>query len=145
MSSSLGGILLLGTSTLIGIALVIESELGPRNSPAVNLSSGMRGAIGLSWFLPTLYAVTMPLVYTIIGNWPTSWWMTANSIGFILFVIIEILFVILFSLLFFTLTRKLVYLAKKHDKHNASVLKRYVFVVCNIVLFVLNRIKNIFN
>lgn len=125
MSSCLGGILLLGTSTLIGIILIIDSELGARRSPAATLSSGMRGAIGLSWFMPTLYAITAPLIYTIIGQWPIYWWMIVSSVGFILFIIIEILFVILFSLLYFTLIRKLKYLVKKHDKHNASVLKRY--------------------
>lgn len=115
---------MLGTSTLIGITLVVDSELGPRKSPTVNLSSGMRGAIGLSWFMPILYTITAPLIYTIIGDWPVKWWLTMHSVGFILFIIIKMLFVILFSLLFFTLLRKLLYLAKKHDKHSASVFKR---------------------
>lgn len=125
ISSTLGGILLLGSSTLIAITLAIDSELGPRKSPTANLSSGMRGAIGLSWFLPILYIVITLLIYTVMGNWPTEWWLTVNTIGFVLFVIIELLFVILFSLLFYTLMHKLNFLAKKHDKHNSTIAKRY--------------------
>lgn len=118
--------MLLGTSTLIAITLVIDSELEPRKSPTAHLSSGMRGAIGLSWFMPILYAITTLLIYTIMDEWPSNWWMTVNTIGFVLFVIIEILFVILFSLLLYTLLHKLSYLAKKHDKHGISIAKRYV-------------------
>lgn len=125
ISSSLGGILLLGTSTLIGIVLIVDSELGPRKGLKANSSSNMlRSAIGLSWFMPTLYAVTTPLVYTVVGNWPIYWWMPANSVGFILFIIIEALFMIIFSLLFLTLIRKLTYLKNKQDKHNISICKR---------------------
>lgn len=126
ISSSLGGILLLGTSTLIAITMVIDSELRPRKSPTAHLSGGMRGAIGLSWFMPILYAITTLLIYTVMGEWPLNWWMTVNTIGFALFVIIETLFVILFSLLFYTLVHKLSYLAKKHDKHGILITKRYV-------------------
>lgn len=125
ISSSLGGILLLGSSTLIAIAMVIDSELGPRKSPTAHLSSGMRGAIGLSWFMPILYAVTTILIYTVMGDWPVNWWMTVNSIGFALFAIIETLFVILFSLLFYTAVHKHSYLAKKQDKHGILISKRY--------------------
>lgn len=124
ISSCLGGILLLGSSTLIAITLVIDSELGPRKSPTAHISSGMRGACGLSWFMPILYVVITLLIYTVMGEWPTNWWMTVNTIGFVLFVIIEILFVILFSLLFYTLLHKLQFLAKKHDKHSTSITKR---------------------
>lgn len=124
IASSLGGLLLLGSSTLIGITLIVDSELGPRKSPTANLSSGMRGAIGLSWFMPILYSVTTPLVYSVIGTWPTYWWLAVNTMDFVLFVVIEVLFVILFLLLFCTVLRKLFYLAKKQDKHNASVRKR---------------------
>lgn len=116
---------MLGTSTLIAITMVInDSELGPRKSPTAHLSGGMRGAIGLSWFMPILYAITTLLIYTIMGEWPSDWWMTVNTIGFALFVIIETLFVILFSLLFYTLVHKLSYLAKKHDKHGILITKR---------------------
>lgn len=125
ISSSLGGILLLGSSTLIAITVVIDSELGSRKSPTSHLSGGMRGAIGLSWFMPILYAVTTLLIYTVMGGWPSNWWITVNTFGFALFVIIETLFVILFSLLFYTLVHKLSYLAKKHDKHGILITKRY--------------------
>ena len=90
----------------------------------VHFASGMRGAIGLSWFLPVLYTISSPLVYTVIGKKPSHWWLEVKSFGFILFVIIELLFVILFCLLFYTLFQKLLYLAKKHDKHNATILRR---------------------
>lgn len=125
ISSTLGGFLLLGSSTLIAITMIIDSELGPRKSPAAHLSSGMRGAIGLSWFMPILYAITTLLIYTVMSEWPLNWWMSVNTIGFALFVIIETLFVILFSLLFYTLLHKLNYLAKKHDKHGILLTKRY--------------------
>lgn len=124
ISSSLGGVMLLGSSTLIAIALVIDAELEPRKSPTAGLSSGMRGAIGLSWFMPALYAILTLLIYTIMGEWPSTWWMTVNTIGFVLFVIIEILFVILFSLLLYTLLHKLHFRAKKHDKHRYLTAKR---------------------
>lgn len=124
----MGGVLLLGTSTLIGIVLIVDSELEPRKSPQAKSSSGMlRSAIGLSWFMPTLYAVTTPLVYTVVGNWPIYWWMPVNSVGFILFIIIETLFMIIFLLLFLTLIRKSTYLKNHQDKHNISVCKRCVY------------------
>lgn len=125
ISSSVGGVLLLGTSTLIAITMVIDSEIGPRKSPIMgDRAGGMRGAIGLSWFMPILYAITTLLIYTVMGEWPLNWWMAVNTIGFALFVIIETLFVILFSLLFYTLVHKLSYLAKKHDKHGILITKR---------------------
>lgn len=123
IAASLGGILLLGSSTLIGITLIIDSELGPCKSSS-NFSSGMRGAIGLTWFMPVLYTITMPLVYSIVGQWPNFWWLAINTMGYILFIVIELLFVILFLLLFFTALRKLLYLAKKHDKHYATFQQR---------------------
>ncbi|KAG4065929.1 hypothetical protein HA402_008925 [Bradysia odoriphaga] len=125
ISSSLAGLLLLGTSTLIGITLIIQSELDTRKSPKIQLTSGMRGVIGISWLLPILYAVALPLIYTVMGEWPKNWWLDVKSLGFILFVVIELLFVLLFCLLIFTLFQKLLYLAKKHDKHNASILKSH--------------------
>lgn len=128
ISSTLGGILLLGTSTLIGIVLIIDSELGPRKSSTANLSSNMfRSAIGLSWFMPTLYAITTPLVYTIVGSWPICWWMPVRSVGCILFIIIETLFFILFSLIFLTLMRKSTHLKTEQDKRNLKTCKRYVY------------------
>lgn len=116
--------MLLGSSTLIAIALVIDDELEPRKSPASGLSSGMRGAIGLSWFMPTLYAILTLLIYTIMGEWPSTWWMTVNTIGFVLFVIIEILFVILFALLLYTLLHKLRFRGKALDKHGGLTARR---------------------
>ncbi|KAJ6649728.1 hypothetical protein Bhyg_04967 [Pseudolycoriella hygida] len=128
ISSSLAGLLLLGTSTLIGITLIIQSELDTRKSPKIHLTSGMRGVIGISWLLPILYAVALPLIYTVMGDWPKNWWLDVKSLGFVLFVVIELLFVLLFCLLIFTLFQKLLYLAKKHDKHNASILKRIALI-----------------
>lgn len=126
ISSSLAGLLLLGTSTLIGITLIIQSELDTRKSPKMHLTSGMRGVIGISWLLPILYTVALQLIYTVMGDWPNKWWLDVKSLGFVLFVVIELLFVLLFCLLIFTLFQKLLYLAKKHDKHNTSILKRWV-------------------
>ncbi|XP_049548325.1 uncharacterized protein LOC125959543 [Anopheles darlingi] len=69
---------------------------------------------------------------------PVHWWHAADSFGFILFVVIEALFVALFLLLFLTLIRRLVYLAKKHDKHNASILRRISLLYRTGLLFVSN-------
>lgn len=127
ISSSLAGILLLGTSTLVAITLIVQSELDTRKNTVMHMTSGMRGAIGLSWFLPILYGTSSSLIYTSIGNKPINWWLEVKTPGFVLFVIIELLFVILFCLLFFTLFSKLLYLAKKHDKHNTTILTRLVY------------------
>ncbi|XP_037959285.1 serine-rich adhesin for platelets [Teleopsis dalmanni] len=40
-----------------------------------NLPSGIRGAIGISWLLPLLFAITSPLICSIIGKWPQNWWL----------------------------------------------------------------------
>lgn len=124
VAACLGGLLLLGSSTLIGITLIVDSELGPWKSPPSGLSSGMRGAIGLSWFMPILYTITTPLVYSIIGQWPSYWWLAINTMDFVLFIVIEILFMMLFLLLFCTTLRKLLYLTKKHDEYHAVFQRR---------------------
>ncbi|KAH8334237.1 hypothetical protein KR059_007883 [Drosophila kikkawai] len=38
-------------------------------------SAGIRGAIGISWLLPLLFAVAAPLICSIIGQWPRHWWL----------------------------------------------------------------------
>ncbi|XP_041674950.1 uncharacterized protein LOC121530248 [Drosophila eugracilis] len=38
-------------------------------------TAGMRGAIGISWLLPLLFAVAAPLICSIIGQWPRHWWL----------------------------------------------------------------------
>ncbi|KAL1377245.1 hypothetical protein pipiens_016396, partial [Culex pipiens pipiens] len=118
--------LLLGSSTLVAITVLVTTELGPRKLTAATstLATGISGSIGLSWFLPILCATSTPLVYSVLFESPEHWWHTTDSFGFVLFIVIESLFVILFLLLFLTLMKKLLYLAKKHDKHNTSILRR---------------------
>uniref|UniRef100_A0A8W7K7I7 Ig-like domain-containing protein n=1 Tax=Anopheles albimanus TaxID=7167 RepID=A0A8W7K7I7_ANOAL len=137
----LSGFLLLSTSTLVAITVLVTTELhGPRRKllVATNLATGISGSIGLSWFLPILCATSTPLVYNVMLESPAHWWHAADSFGFILFVVIEALFVALFLLLFLTLIRRLVYLAKKHDKHNASILRRISLLYRTGLLFVSN-------
>ncbi|XP_051858151.1 uncharacterized protein LOC117564697 isoform X3 [Drosophila albomicans] len=57
------------------------SNSGPGNaSSSVSLalysgSAGIRGAIGISWLLPLLFAIAAPLICSIIGRWPRHWWL----------------------------------------------------------------------
>ncbi|XP_058449238.1 uncharacterized protein LOC131429205 [Malaya genurostris] len=132
--------LLLSSSSLIAITVLVTTELGPRKLTAATstLATGISGSIGLSWFLPILCATSTPLVYSVMVEAPTHWWHTTDSFGFILFIVIELLFVILFLLLFLTLMKKLLYLAKKHDKHNTSILRRIGLLYRTAMLFVSN-------
>uniref|UniRef100_A0A182UAM0 Uncharacterized protein n=1 Tax=Anopheles melas TaxID=34690 RepID=A0A182UAM0_9DIPT len=123
----LSGFLLLSTSTLVAITVLVTTELhGPSRKliAATNLATGISGSIGLSWFLPILCATSTPLVYNVMVESPAHWWHASDSFGFVLFVVIEALFVVLFVLLFITLIKRLLYLARKHDKHNTSLLRR---------------------
>lgn len=38
-------------------------------------AAGIRGAIGISWLLPLLFAIASPLICSIIGKWPRHWWL----------------------------------------------------------------------
>lgn len=124
ISSTLASLMLLGLSSLVAIALVVQSDLVPKKAQMANLSSGIRGAICVSWLLPILFAICSPLIYTIIGKWPLNWWLESGSSGFILFAMVETLFVLLFVMLFGILVKKLLYLVKKYDKQNLSLWRR---------------------
>ncbi|XP_017042772.1 uncharacterized protein LOC108089159 [Drosophila ficusphila] len=50
-------------------------KLRPPQPPSGNATTGMRGAIGISWLLPLLFAVAAPLICSIIGQWPRHWWL----------------------------------------------------------------------
>uniref|UniRef100_A0A182QPG3 Uncharacterized protein n=1 Tax=Anopheles farauti TaxID=69004 RepID=A0A182QPG3_9DIPT len=135
------GFLLLSTSTLVAITVLVTTELhGPSRKliAATNLATGISGSIGLSWFLPILCATSTPLVYNVMLESPPHWWHAADSFGFALFVVIEALFVVLFVLLFLTLIKRLLYLARKHDKHNTSILRRIRLLYRTGLLFVSN-------
>uniref|UniRef100_A0A182LYM5 Uncharacterized protein n=1 Tax=Anopheles culicifacies TaxID=139723 RepID=A0A182LYM5_9DIPT len=137
----LSGFLLLSTSTLVAITVLVTTELhGPSRKliAATNLATGISGSIGLSWFLPILCAASTPLVYNVMVESPSHWWHASDSFGFVLFVIIEVLFVVLFVLLFITLIKRLLYLARKHDKHNTSILRRIRLLYRTGLLFVSN-------
>ncbi|XP_040163581.1 uncharacterized protein LOC120900535 [Anopheles arabiensis] len=137
----LSGFLLLSTSTLVAITVLVTTELhGPSRKliAATNLATGISGSIGLSWFLPILCATSTPLVYNVMVESPAHWWHASDSFGFVLFVVIEALFVVLFVLLFITLIKRLLYLARKHDKHNTSLLRRIRLLYRTGLLFVSN-------
>ena len=92
-----------------------------------NLSSANRGvksAIGLSWLLPLLCAMCIPMIHKIMGHRSNEWWLEIASSDFIIFAITEILLVSLFILLFMTLLKHLLYLAKRYEKNNLKLKKR---------------------
>ncbi|XP_017466475.1 PREDICTED: uncharacterized protein LOC108359232, partial [Rhagoletis zephyria] len=39
----------------------------------------VRAVIGISWLPPLLYAITVPLICSIIGKWPRNWWLEVMS------------------------------------------------------------------
>jgi hypothetical protein len=92
-----------------------------------NLSStnrGVKSAIGLSWLLPMLCALCIPMIHKIMGHRSNEWWLEIASSDFIIFAITEILLVSLFILLFVTLLKHLIYLTRKYEKSNATLKKR---------------------
>lgn len=99
-----------------------------------NLAStnGIKSIVGLSWLLPLICAMCIPLIHNIIGYGPIEWWLQIDSLDFIIFVIIQILFVFLFVLLFVTLMKKLIFLTKKYEKFINSMRKRCVDLYISI-------------
>jgi hypothetical protein len=94
-----------------------------------NLSStnrGVKSAIGLSWLLPLLCALCIPMIHKIMGHRSNEWWLEIASSDFIIFAITEMLLVSLFILLFVTLLKHLIYLARKYEKANTTLKKRLV-------------------
>lgn len=39
----------------------------------------VRAVIGISWLPPLLYAIAVPLIFSIIGKWPRNWWLEVMS------------------------------------------------------------------
>lgn len=92
-----------------------------------NLSTtnrGVKSAIGLSWLLPILCAMCIPMIHKIMGHRSNEWWLEIASSDFIIFAITEILLVSLFLLLFITLLKHLIYLTRKYEKVNTTLKKR---------------------
>lgn len=107
-----------------------------------NLSStnrGVKSAIGLSWLLPLLCAMCIPMIHKIMGHRSNEWWLEVASSDFIIFAITEILLVSLFVLLFMTLLKHLIYLTKRYEKNNARLKKRWVFGSHDFFLFIYER------
>lgn len=147
INSIIAAILLLGTSTLIGIILVVQSELCSQrflyksssngsssassnsslsSSLKMGLSTGLRSAIGLSWLLPILYAVGVPLVHNITKQWPRNWWQEYPGVGFVIFIVADTTIGFIFFMLFLMLVKKIMYLSRKFDKHISFIITRYV-------------------
>jgi len=105
-----------------------KQQVQPRTAMKFsNLSSSNRGvksAIGLSWLLPTLCAMCIPMIHKIMNHHSNEWWLEVRSPDFIIFAITESLLGFLFAMLFVTLMKHLVYLAKKYEKANATLKKR---------------------
>lgn len=92
-----------------------------------NLSAsnhGVKSAIGLSWLLPTLCAMCIPMIHQIIGHRSNELWLEIKSPDFVVYAVTEILLVFLFVMLFVTLMKHLIYLAKKYEKFNVKIKKR---------------------
>ncbi|KAL7031712.1 hypothetical protein ACKWTF_007108 [Chironomus riparius] len=112
-----------------------------------NLSStnrGVKSAIGLSWLLPLLCALCIPMIHKIMGHRSNEWWLEIASSDFIIFAITEILLVSLFILLFMTLLKHLIYLAKKYEKSNGKLKKRISLLNRIALLFVINFLSHSF-
>ena len=87
-------------------------------------NNGVKSAIGLSWLLPLLCAMCVPLIHNIIGHSPIEWWLEVPSFDFIIFAVTEALLVCLFMMLFVTLMKNLIYLSRKYEKMNIILKKR---------------------
>ncbi|KAG5682683.1 hypothetical protein PVAND_012018 [Polypedilum vanderplanki] len=112
-----------------------------------NLSStnrGIKSAIGLSWLLPILCAMCIPMIHKIMGHRSNEWWLEIASSDFIIFAITEILLVSLFMLLFITLLKHLIYLTRKYEKANTTLKKRINLLNRIAVLFIINFMSHTF-
>ena len=107
-----------------------SNSIRKQQKPAMkfsNLSStnrGVKSAICLSWLLPILCAMCIPMIHKIKGHRTSEWWLEIASPEFIIFAITESLLVILFLLLFVTLMNHLIYLSRKYQKVNTMLRKR---------------------
>lgn len=94
---------------------------------SINLSStnrGVKSAICLSWLLPILVAMCIPMIHQIIGPRTIEWWLEITSPDFIIYAVTESLLVFLFVLLFVTLLKHLIYFSRKYEKVNTTLKKR---------------------
>lgn len=107
-----------------------SNSIRKQQNPAMkfsNLSStnrGVKSAICLSWLLPILCAMCIPMIHKIIGRRASEWWLEFTSPEFVVFAITESLLVFLFLLLFVTLMNHLIYLSRKYEKVNMVLRKR---------------------
>lgn len=107
-----------------------SNSIRKQQKPAMkfsNLSStnrGVKSAICLSWLLPILCAMCIPMIHKIIGHRTSEWWLEIKSPEFIIFAITESLLVFLFLLLFVTLMNHLIYLSRKYEKISIMLKKR---------------------
>ncbi|XP_022222553.2 uncharacterized protein LOC111074169 isoform X2 [Drosophila obscura] len=83
---SLSNIIQIRTQSSVGATVVATNSSNNRRPLPVKSDSshqsgaaGIRGAIGISWLLPLLFAVAAPLICSIIGKWPRHWWLDILS------------------------------------------------------------------
>lgn len=106
-----------------------SNSIRKHQKPAMKLANlsttnrGVKSAICLSWLLPVLCAMCIPMIHQIIGH-RSGEWLELSSPDFIIFAITEALLVFLFALLFVTLMNHLIYLSRKHEKNNSTLKKR---------------------
>jgi hypothetical protein len=107
-----------------------SNSIRKQQKPTIKLSNlsstnrGVKNAICLSWLLPVLVAMCIPMIHQIIGPRSTAWWLEITSPDFIIFAVTESLLVFLFVLLFVTLLKHLIYLSRKYEKMNMMLKKR---------------------
>jgi len=79
---SLSNITQIRAQSPLGATSSSSSNPGQRRlPPTISSAAGMRGAIGISWLLPLLFAVAGPLICSIIGQWPRHWWLEVLRTG----------------------------------------------------------------
>ncbi|CRK93037.1 CLUMA_CG006504, isoform A, partial [Clunio marinus] len=105
---------------------------------------GVKSAICLSWLLPILCAMCIPMVYQIIGHRLNDWWLAYSSPDFIIFTIIESLLLFLFILLFVTLMKHLIYLSRKYEKVKLTLKKRIGLLNRIALLYAINFLSHMF-
>ncbi|XP_037712023.1 uncharacterized protein LOC119548666 [Drosophila subpulchrella] len=78
---SLSNITQIRAQSPLGGATTTSNPGQRRLPPTISSAAGMRGAIGISWLLPLLFAVAGPLICSIIGQWPRHWWLEVLRTG----------------------------------------------------------------
>ncbi|XP_030377183.1 uncharacterized protein LOC115626071 [Scaptodrosophila lebanonensis] len=72
---SLSNITQISAQSPVGAPMVVARRRPPSTLAGQLPMAGIRGAIGISWLLPLLFAIAAPLICSIIGKGPRHWWL----------------------------------------------------------------------